>query len=301
MTISENASPPWCLVTIEVAGKMRAAVAADDRIFLPSLLADYAGIAPALLAWDQLKDALRDYRPQPADLVEALPLLTLAYPNKVLCSGPNYVDHLEEMGQTSLGEHWRGYFFMKPPTTSLIGDGATIYVDNPEEDRVDWEGELAVVIGTGGRRIPAEDAMSHVAGYLAANDISLRGPHRRDTPATPFTWDWVASKAADTSCPIGPGMVPAWLIDNVQDLRIITTVNGEVRQDGNTSNMVLSIAQLISDASDMVTLEPGDLILTGTPAGVGAGSGTFLSPGDVVTVSIPGVGSIQNRIERRVS
>ena len=143
--------------------------------------------------------------------------------------------------------------------------------------------------------------MSHVAGYCVANDISLRGPHRRDTPAAPFVWDWVASKGADTSLPLGPGLVPAWLIDDVQQLPIQTRVNGELRQNGNTENMVLDVATMVAQASALLTLEPGDVIVTGTPAGVGASTGSFLAPGDVVDVDIAGVGHLRNRIEMRTA
>ena len=138
-----------------------------------------------------------------------------------------------------------------------------------------------------------------MAGYLVANDVSLRGPHRRDTPAQPFQWDWLASKGADTTLPIGPGVVPIWQVPDPQELSIVTKVNGQVKQDGRTSDMVLDVAQLIADASQFVTLEPGDLILTGTPAGGGASSGTFLRPGDTVEVSIGGVGTITNQVEQR--
>lgn len=164
---------------------------------------------------------------------------------------------------------------------------------------MDWEGELAVIVGLGGRDIPVATALEHCAGYSVANDISLRGPHRRDTPAAPFQWDWLASKGADTSLPLGPGIVPVWQVPDVQDLRIRTWVNDELMQDGTTADMVCSVAELVSHASRQVTLEPGDVLATGTPAGVGAARGRFLAPGDVVGVSIDGIGTLENPIRRR--
>lgn len=309
-------------------------------VWLPDALAGCATALDVIVHWDRLTPWLRTISPEqvaeqaarqgagkryePAAEQEAGPiagsaagrdagggpyvggaaagsvLTPLIYPRKVLCSGPNYRDHLAEMGESGLGEGWRGYFFFKPPSTTLIGPEDAILV-GPDwmTDRVDWEGELAVVIGRGGRDIPPGDALSHVAGYTVANDVSLRGPHRRNTPAAPFVWDWTASKAADTSLPLGPAVVPAWQVPDPQDLRVRTRVNGEPRQDGHTADMVLEVAELVADASALVTLEPGDVILTGTPAGVGAARGTFLRPGDVVEVEIPGIGRLRNPIRER--
>lgn len=289
----------WHLVTVEVVGTRRAAIAVEQVVYAPALLERYPGAIEVIRDWTTAEPLLREWQPSPDERVDAIRLQPLQYPAKVLCSGPNYVDHLAEMGESGLGEAWTGYFFLKPPTTTLVADGDPVLVDDPVAARVDWEGELGVVLGRGGRQIAPADALAHVAGYLVANDISLRGPHQRDTPARPFQWDWLASKGADTSLPIGPGLVPAWQVPDPQALRITTTVNGEVRQDGKTSDMVLDVAHLIADASRLVTLEPGDLILTGTPAGVGASSGTFLQIGDQVEVTIEGIGTIRNRIEQR--
>lgn len=290
----------WHLLTVRVDGTTCAAIGVDDVTYVPELLGEYPGAFEVVQDWAQLEFGLRAWTPSPAEVVDAVRLQPLTFPAKVLCSGPNFTDHLAEMGESGLGDTWTGYFFLKPPTTTLIADGASILVDDPERDRVDWEGELAVVLGKGGRRIDEAVALDHVAGYLVANDVSLRGPHRRDTPAKPFQWDWLASKGADTSLPIGPGIRPAWQVPDPQDLGIRTSVNGSVRQNGNTADMVLGVARLIADASRLVTLEAGDVILTGTPAGVGASSGTFLQPGDEVEVAIEGVGHIRNRVERRL-
>jgi 2-keto-4-pentenoate hydratase/2-oxohepta-3-ene-1,7-dioic acid hydratase in catechol pathway len=294
----------WQLVTAELAEgerATRAAIAVGTDLYAPDFLATFRGAIDVLRQWDALADRLREWVPRREELLLGPVRLCqpLQYPAKVLCSGPNFTDHLAEMGVTSLGEQWKAYFFLKPPTTTLIGDGEAILLDNPESDQADWEGELAVVIGQGGRLIPAETALDHVAGYLVANDVSLRGPHRRTTPAQPFQWDWLASKAADTTLPLGPGIVPTWQIPDPQALTITTRVNGVVKQKGNTADMVLSVAELIADASHLMTLEPGDVILTGTPAGVGLPQGTFLEPGDEVEVAIEAVGTLRNPVRRR--
>ena len=248
--------------------------------------------------WDELSPGLRDLDPTSGEQVQAPRLRRLlSYPAKILCSGPNFYDHLAEMGESGLGPSWTGYFFFKPPTTALIGPYDAIDVRATwGADRVDWEGELAVVLGRRCKDVTPDQAAACIAGYTVGNDISWRGPHRRDTPAAPFVWDWVASKAPDASLPLGPGLVPAWLVPDTSDLAIRTRVNGVIKQDGSTANMVLGVDQLVSDASKLVTLEPGDVILTGTPAGVGAGRGEFPAPGDVVEVEIPSIGIVRNDV-----
>lgn len=295
-----QAEQPWALVTVRTPSGTRAAVLDGGRVYAPAGWSGMAGVMDLLRRWPDHVDELRAWTPDEAEVLDDARVLNpLQFPAKVLCSGPNFYDHLAEMGQSSLGEEWVPYFFFKPPTTSMVGDGEPVLIGGADDERVDWEGELAVVIGVGGRDIDEAEVTGHLAGYAVSNDISLRGPHHRNTPAAPFEWDWIASKAADTSLPIGPGVVPAWLVPDPQDLRIVTTVNGEVMQDGTTASMVCDVAQLVAQASRVLTLEAGDVILTGTPAGVGAGRGIFLAVGDKVEVSIPGVGSISNPIVQR--
>ncbi len=224
--------------------------------------------------------------------------LLLEHPRKILCSGPNYTDHLLEMGE-QVTDGWRPYFFFKPPTTALAPDGASVLIGGGPDERADWEGELGVVIGRGGRDIPVAEALGHIAGYTVVNDISFRGPHKRPSAPAPFVWDWVASKGQDTSLPIASALVPHWLVPDPQDLRIETRVNDVVHQSGSTALMVCGVAELVAAASELVTLEPGDLIATGTPAGVGAGKNQFLENGDFVEVTIPGIGSVSNTVRVR--
>jgi len=201
------------------------------------------------------------------------------------------------MGGEVPAEGWKPFFFLKPPTTTVIGPADAIIVHSAETARYDWEAELAVVIGTGGRDISREDALSHVAGYCVANDITARGHHkRRAVPADAFVYDWFAAKSVDGSLPMGPGITPAFGVPDPQDLRLRLWVNGELQQDESTSDMICTVAELVSAASEVLTLEPGDVIPSGTPSGVGAGRGLFLRPGDVVRTTIDGLGTLENPV-----
>jgi len=251
-----------------------------------------------LADWEQAEPVLRGLEVADAPPVEYDRLLApLHWPNKVLCAGVNYRKHMREMGVEIPEQGWHPFFFLKIPSTTIIGPADPIIARAPERDRLDWEAELAVVIGTGGRDIPQQQALNHVAAYCVANDISARGLHRRpDVKAEPFVYDWFAAKSLDGSLPLGPGLTPAFQIPDPQDLRLRLWVNGELQQDESTADMVCSVAELIAAASEVATLEPGDVIATGTPAGVGAGRGLYLRPGDVVRTSIDGLGTLENTV-----
>jgi len=176
-------------------------------------------------------------------------------------------------------ETQRLFFFMKPPRNAVVGPGATVRKPLGTQ-KMDWEIELAAVIGTRARNVGVENALSHVAAYTVAIDFSARDFNF--APDTFYKLDWVAGKAHDTCCPMGPRLVLASDIPDPQALRLKLSVNGETKQDDSTSDMIFSIAEQIATASRIMTLDPGDVILTGTPAGVGMPKGTFLSVGDVV-------------------
>jgi len=215
----------------------------------------------------------------------------------VICAGVNYRKHMREMGGEIPARGWQPFFFLKAPTTSVIGPRDPIMIARPARARYDWEGELAVVIGTKGKDIHPERALAHVAGYCVANDVTARGRHlRQAAPADAFLYDWFAAKSMDSSLPLGPGITPAFQVPDPQDLRVRLWVNGELQQDESTSDMVCPVAELISAASEVVTLEPGDVITTGTPSGVGAGRGLFLRAGDIVRVTIDGLGTLENTV-----
>ena len=222
----------------------------------------------------------------------------ITYPRKLLCAGANYYGHAAEMGTARPNPEAAPFFFLKPPTTTIVGTGATVaYPSSKQDPRLDWEAELAVVISRPARAVEPEDALAFVAGYTVANDLSARGLFARpDAVMEPFAFDWMLHKAQDGFCPLGPAIVPSWFVDDPQALPISLTVNGRVMQDSNTSDMVAGVRQLISAASHAMTLEPGDIILTGTPAGVGVPRNEYLHPGDLVEVSIGLIGSLTTHI-----
>ena len=269
---------------------------AAARLVAPPELSRWATMTELLDDWPRAAAVLASLPLDEAPEADGAELLTpISWPRKVMCAGVNYRKHLAEMGGEMPGEGWYPYFFLKAPTTTVTGPADPIVIRDAERARYDWEAELAVVIGTGGRDIPAGRALEHVAGYCVANDVTARGYHRRaSVPAEPFTFDWFAAKSADSSLPLGPGITPAFLVPDPQDLRIRLWVNGELQQDESTADMICPVAELIAAASAVVTLEPGDVIATGTPSGVGAGRGRHLRHGDVVTVAIDGLGQISN-------
>ena len=197
---------------------------------------------------------------------------------KILCIGRNYADHIKELGN-ELPE--RPVIFMKP-ATSVIYEGEEVVIPAYSSD-CHHEAELALLIGTGGRDIPAGEALSHLAGYGVAIDLTLRDVQAEQKKKG---LPWEIAKGFDTACPLS-AFVPASAVADPQDLRITLAVNGEPRQDGSTALMIHRIPELIGYLSSIFTLEPGDLILTGTPAGVGP-----IRSGDRVTAEISGVGTL---------
>lgn len=199
-----------------------------------------------------------------------------AQPSKIFCVGRNYGAHAKELGNEVPKEP---LFFSKPPS-SLLAPGGTVILP-PESERVDYEAELCVVIGKRGRRVKREDALAHVFGYSIACDVTARDLQKKDG-------QWTRAKGFDTFCPLGPHVVTG--ID-ASALGLRLSVNGELRQDGNTRDMVFDIPELIARASAFMTLEPGDLLLTGTPEGVGP-----LADGDRVVVEIEQLGTLEFRV-----
>jgi 2-keto-4-pentenoate hydratase/2-oxohepta-3-ene-1,7-dioic acid hydratase in catechol pathway len=212
--------------------------------------------------------------------------LPIDRPQKIICVGLNYLDHAAE-GSATPPE--RPLLFAKWPNT-LIGAREPIVLPSISA-KVDYEGELAAVIGTRAQRVGVDDALDVVGGYLCANDVSARDLQFADR-------QWVRGKSLDTFCPIGPTLVPASEIPDPQALQLRTILNGEVVQEAPTSSMIFSVAQIVAFISEAITLEPGDLILTGTPAGVGIfrDPELLLQPGDEVTVEIEGLGTLTNPV-----
>lgn len=289
----------WSLATYQAGDTIAPAILlADGTLVAPPELKRWAGVLEILDDWAEAVDVFTGLALDGSPVVEYDRLLApIRWPRKVICAGVNYRRHIREMGGEVPGPDWTPFFFMKPPTTTVIGPTDAITLHAPDSARYDWEAELAVVIGIGGRDIAVEDALNHVAGYCVANDVTARGNHKRTTvPIEAFVYDWFAAKAIDQSLPLGPGVTPAFLVADPQDLHMRLWVNGELQQDESTSDMICSVAEIIAAASKIVTLEPGDVLPTGTPSGVGAGRGLFLSTGDVVRTTIDGLGTLENSI-----
>jgi 5-carboxymethyl-2-hydroxymuconate isomerase len=216
-------------------------------------------------------------------------VLPLGRPGKVLCIGLNYRAHAAEAG---LDLPQRPMLFAKLPS-SLIGPGEPIEVP-AISSMIDFEAELGVVIGERANGVSAGSALDVVAGYVCFNDVSARDLQRADR-------QWTRGKSLDTFGPIGPRVVPASEVGDPQSLRVECRIDGEVVQQGNTADMVFGVAELIAFLSEAITLEPGDVIATGTPAGIGAWHRPprWLTPGDEVTVEVERVGTLTNPVVRR--
>jgi 2-keto-4-pentenoate hydratase/2-oxohepta-3-ene-1,7-dioic acid hydratase in catechol pathway len=213
-------------------------------------------------------------------------VLPIERPQKIIGVGLNYRDHAEEQN-VPLPE--RPILFSKWPNT-LIGPGDAIVMPTISEE-IDYEAELGVVIGTRVKGASPDNALEAVAGYLCLNDVSARDLQMGDK-------QWTRGKSPDTFCPVGPTLVPASDVPDPQALGIQAILNGKVLQDSNTSNMVFGVADLVSFISQVITLEPGDLIATGTPAGVGVfrDPPIFLKPGDEITIALEGLGELTNPV-----
>lgn len=214
--------------------------------------------------------------------VDGLRLLAPVIPSKIVCVGSNYADHAAELGAEVPAEP---LLFLKP-SSSVIGPGEAIRLPTDQSDEIHHEAELAVVVGALLSRVTAEQATAGILGYMAANDVTARDLQRSDD-------QWTRAKGFDTFCPLGPaiatGLDPA-------DLAVRCLVDGELRQDGTTADLAVPVAQLVSYVSQVMTLLPSDVVLTGTPAGVGP-----LGPGQTVRVEVEGVGVLDNPVVDRTA
>ncbi|WPN44579.1 fumarylacetoacetate hydrolase family protein [Pseudomonas sp. P8_241] len=264
----------------------------DRVIDLASLLpADAADVA-AVLALPQVLAAAAHLVATPENSIaldQVRLLAPILRPGKFMCLGMNYKDHEEEARRLGVPIPTSQVWFSKQ-ITCITGPYHDVHFPQVVE-RLDYEAEMGVVIGKGGRRISEADALQHVAGYFVANDVSAR-----DWQAKSPTW--TLGKSFDTHGPIGPWIVTADEIADPQQLTVSLSVNGERRQHSSTELMIYSVAKQIAYLSEVMTLEPGDILITGTPAGVGIAMQppTFLQVGDVVRVEIEGIGHIQNTI-----
>jgi 2-keto-4-pentenoate hydratase/2-oxohepta-3-ene-1,7-dioic acid hydratase in catechol pathway len=300
------------LVTLRTAKGARAGVVVGEQIYDAASLAakpEYDSVLGILRDWRSASSLLKRKAARPGratgiPLRKAKLLAPLPDPGAIFCAGANYTDHMAEMARAEgrppgpnmkeLGE--KPWHFVKT-SASVIGPGAV--VELPAYSKaVDWEVELAAVIGRTAKDVPAAKALEFVAGYTIANDLSARDVMKREQvpPAAPFKFDWLSQKCFDGACPLGPWIVPAWQIGDPQRLALKLWVNDELMQDSNTERMIFDTAEQIAMLSSRITLRPGDLVLTGTPAGVGMPRGRFLRPGETLRLWIEKVGELVHRV-----
>ena len=278
------------LLTYQTAEGPAAAIQMDDTL-VPASAVD----APALTVRGLLEaldgDGLRELAVRAKDAEERITLadVTLCAPipdaRKIICLGLNYRDHAQETGQEIPGAPmWFAKF-----ANSLTGSGQPIVLPATHAEYVDYEAELALVIGRTAKNVVTEDALSSLAGAMPFNDVSARDL-QLENPL------WTSGKAIDTFAPCGPALVTLDEIDDLGELQLRTRINGEVLQQGTTANLIFGPADLIAWLSRTITLLPGDIIATGTPAGVGAAQGRFLRDGDTVEIEIDGLGTLVNPV-----
>ena len=245
-----------------------------------------------------------DEMPEPIDLGATRLVAPTLNAATIYAWGANYRDHVEAMAKvmnTIVNDPRASgappFFFMIPGRTGLAGHGE--HVDYPSGvQKLDFEAELAVIIGRRARNVCKADALSYVAGYSCANDLSARDRliRQQEDVSSPFRADWMGAKVFPKSCPVGPFLTPSEYIADPEDLAIKTWVNDELRQDSNTKNHIYSIAEQIAFLSSRFDLFPGDVLITGTPAGVGAENGRFISTGDKIRIEVAGLGTLLTQI-----
>jgi len=298
------------LLSYEAGGAPRAGIKIGDTVWDAAELTGnsrYVSVIDILNDWeaaDSRLAAIASARKAPAG-GRPLPSISLLapvlYPGQVFAAGSNYQDHISEMdasefkGQNAKKAGGRPWFFGKTSRSAVVGPGS-IRPLPAYSHKVDWEVELAVVIGRTAARVPVGEALRHVAGYTVANDLSARDFVARGgvEADSPFRFDWISHKGFDGALPMGPWITPARFIADPQALDLKLWVDGELLQDSNTRQMIFSIAEQIEELSARVTLHPGDVILTGTPSGVGMSRGVFLKPGQQLRLYIEHVGELQH-------
>ena len=306
---------PYKLLSYQAGQAARAGVLVGDTVYDTAKvtgLSAHSSVLGVLDDWSRAKRLLAQAakriesgkgRVKGVQRKRARLLAPVLYPGNIYCAGANYTDHMAEMARAQgqapgptmkeLGE--KPWHFVKTSRSSVVGPGARVKIPVYSQ-MVDWEVELAAVIGRAARDVPVEKALDYVAGYTIANDLSARDVMRRDkNPATsPFHYDWLSQKCFDGACPLGPWIVPASDIPYPQNLALKLWVNDQIMQDSNTGKMIFSAAEQIAMLSSRVTLQPGDLVLTGTPAGVGMPRRTLLKAGDRVKLWIESIGELSH-------
>lgn len=283
-------------------------VRGDDGVVRPALLLGdrvhdigdrYRSVRSILDVWDEAQEELsalaaslqaRAQHGIPVGRADLAP--PVLYPGALYCAGANYRDHVIEMsGKPPPADNDRPYFFLKSTRGTIVGARDDIRLP-ARSSQVDWEAEIGLVIGREARNVTEEQAMDYVAGFVVLNDLSARDHMKRHD--VPFLFDWIGQKCFDTACPMGPWLTPRSAVPDVHDLGITLIVNDTVYQDSNSREMIFRSETQVAYLSGQLTLFPGDVIATGTPAGCGLPGGVFLKPGDVMITRVEGLGELRN-------
>jgi 2-keto-4-pentenoate hydratase/2-oxohepta-3-ene-1,7-dioic acid hydratase in catechol pathway len=299
LSYAETAGPTR--VGLLVEGLVYDVAELKQNLSVPALPGD--SVLSLLEAWGDSAIALN----QAADQIQATPgsafgtplsevklLAPVLYPGVLYCAGANYRDHLLEMtGKLVTKDDIKPYFFLKTPRSSIVGPGATVAIPD-YSNQVDWEAEVAMVVGKEARHVSEENAMEHVAGFTILNDLSARDHMKRTD--VPFLFDWIGQKCFEGSAPVGPWITPKEYVKDPCNIPIKLWVNGELQQNSNSSEMIYGYEEQIAYLSRHVTLYPGDIIATGTPAGVGHAAGKYLKSGDNIRIEMGVLGELETNI-----
>jgi len=296
-------------------GSSRAGLLVEDRVFDLAIALEAAALRcnfqassvfSVLNAWDlarpQIDNVVSKIIAGPIDfwgplgqpLKKVELLAPVLYPGVLYCAGANYRDHVIEMTGKEPAENYKEpFFFLKTVAGTIIGPDQEIRLP-PYSSKIDWEAEIALVIGRAAKKVPVDRAMEHIAGFTIMNDLSARDLTKRDD--VPFVFDWIGQKCFDTAAPMGPWITPSDGIADPDDMDIKLWVNDELKQNSNSSQMIFKFNEQIAYLSSRVTLNPGDIIATGTPAGCGMSRGVFLKPGDQIRIVVSGLGELCNPV-----
>src|SRR5579862_2892312 len=317
--VSDRPETPFKLATFEFQGKTRAGMVLGDRVLdltaANAYVAKQAGL-PAVTIPIEMRELIEQYpakrlyqianylKDHPEPLLFAFPLdkvsikAPIKYPWNLLNMAANYWSHAKEMNVKKDVDPDRDapYIFAKSPRSCIVDPGTPFYIPEGRE-RIDWEGELAVIVGKPAFHVPKEKALDYVFGYSIMYDVSDRGSRFRKDPMFVGP-DWFSGKSLDGAAPFGPYIVPKEFMTHPHDIHLTTRVNGVVKQDGNTSDMIYDVEHQVAYISSIMTLYPGDVISSGTMGGVGVARKPpeFLKPGDVVEISIDGIGTLKTPI-----
>ncbi len=295
------------LLTFQGSSGPVAGVLVEDRVFPAASLVQNPAVDPSsvlslLQNWPQadhdLAAATQRVTPEQGIPLNQIELLApILYPRAIFCAGANYWDHLQEMEGTidRANRAKDPWFFLKTSAHSIVADQVPVHGPTASH-QLDWEAELGVVIGKPARDIAAADAAGVIAGYTIVNDLSARDLMTRSDRPPAMTFDWVGQKSFDGAAPMGPWITPAAHVEDCHNLTVKLWVNDVLKQDSNTNQLIHNVYEQVEWLSHQLTLLPGDVIATGTPAGVGMPRGDFLNTGDVMHIEIESCGALTNPV-----